>query len=74
MVDALALGASGGNPVEVQVLSAAPKKDNMSKIVLITGPAGAGKSSIAKSLVKNLPGTWALIIQDDTRAFVKSGF
>ena len=29
LVDALASGASGGNPVEVQVLSSAPRKNQM---------------------------------------------
>ena len=29
LVDALASGASGGNPVEVQVLSSAPKKETI---------------------------------------------
>ena len=29
LVDTLASGASGGNPVEVQVLSSAPSRDSM---------------------------------------------
>ena len=33
MVDTLALGASGGNPVEVQVLSSAPRKTHFVRLV-----------------------------------------
>ena len=48
MVDALALGASGGNPVEVQVLSPAPSNN---PIIWFTRPssptiAGSGEEGL----------------------------
>lgn len=46
----------------------------MSKTIIITGTSGSGKSSTAKVLSETLPGTWALISQDDIRSMVKAGY
>jgi adenylate kinase len=46
----------------------------MSEILLITGPAGAGKTTACKAFAKGAKGVWAFISQDDIRMFVKAGF
>lgn len=46
----------------------------MSKVVIITGTSGVGKSSTSSRLADTLQGTWALISQDDVRSMVKSGY
>ena len=46
----------------------------MSKVIILTGSSGAGKSSAGEKLAKTLLGTWAFISQDGTRKFIKSGF
>lgn len=46
----------------------------MSKVLIITGTSGSGKSSTSKVLSETLPGTWALISQDDIRGLVKAGY
>ncbi|MDQ5913171.1 MAG: hypothetical protein QG659_593 [Patescibacteria group bacterium] len=46
----------------------------MSKVVILTGTSGSGKSSTSKVLSGTLPGTWALISQDDIRELVKAGY
>lgn len=48
--------------------------DRMTKIIIITGTSASGKSSVASLLAKSLPGTWALISQDDVRSIVKAGY
>lgn len=46
----------------------------MSRILIITGPAGAGKSTACEAFAKDSEGTWALISQDHIRTFIKAGF
>lgn len=46
----------------------------MSKVIIITGTSGSGKSSTAKVLSKTLSGTWAHISQDDIRSMIKAGY
>ena len=46
----------------------------MSKIILVTGPSGAGKTSVCNVLASNLNDIWAHINQDDIRYLIKSGF
>jgi tRNA uridine 5-carbamoylmethylation protein Kti12 len=46
----------------------------MSKIVLLTGPPGAGKTTVSKEFAKIAQGTWARVEQDAIRQFVKAGF
>ena len=46
----------------------------MSKVLIITGTSGSGKSSTSKVLSGTLPGTWALISQDDIRSLIKAGY
>lgn len=46
----------------------------MAKLVLITGPSGAGKTTVSKSLPKQLAGEWAYISQDDLRQLVIAGY
>lgn len=46
----------------------------MSKIILLTGPAGAGKTSIAQKFLNNQSGEWAYIAQDDIRQLVRAGY
>jgi len=46
----------------------------MAKLLLITGPSGAGKTTVSKSLLKQLTGEWAYISQDDLRQLVIAGY
>lgn len=46
----------------------------MSEVLLVTGPAGAGKSTTCAEFAKSGNGMWALIEQDHIRQFVKAGF
>lgn len=46
----------------------------MAELVLITGPPGAGKTTVSKSLLPDLPGEWAYISQDDLRQMVVTGY
>jgi len=46
----------------------------MSKILLLTGPPGAGKTTASKAFAKTANSTWALIEQDAIRQLVKAGF
>lgn len=46
----------------------------MSKILLVTGPGGAGKSTACGLFADSVSGTWALIEQDEIRRQVKAGF
>lgn len=46
----------------------------MPKILLLTGPPGAGKTTASKEFSKTADGTWALIEQDAIRQLVKAGF
>lgn len=46
----------------------------MSEVLLVTGPAGAGKSTTCEEFAKSGDGMWALIEQDHIRQFVKAGF
>lgn len=46
----------------------------MAELVLITGPPGAGKSTVSKNLLQDLPGEWAYVSQDDLRQMVVKGY
>ena len=46
----------------------------MSKVLLITGPAGAGKTTTCEELASSADGVWAFISQDHVRTFIKKGF
>jgi hypothetical protein len=46
----------------------------MTKVLLITGPAGAGKTSTAGEFLKQAEGTWAYINQDEVRQLVRTGY
>lgn len=43
-------------------------------ILLLTGPAGAGKSTTAKAFLDSAQGTWAYLGQDELRQLVKTGY
>jgi len=46
----------------------------MSKILFITGPPGAGKSTTCTAFAANSNETWAFVEQDEIRKLVKAGF
>ncbi len=46
----------------------------MTNLLLITGPAGAGKSTTAAEFLRQAKGTWAYINQDELRQLVKTGY
>lgn len=46
----------------------------MIKILLVTGPAGAGKTTACNKLAESCEGMWAYISQDDIRQYIKAGF
>ena len=46
----------------------------MTKLILITGPSGAGKTTVCRELLKTLAGEWAYINQDEVRQYVKCGY
>lgn len=46
----------------------------MSKILLLTGPAGAGKSTTSRAFLEEAQGEWAYINQDDIRQLMKAGY
>src|ERR1700680_4938474 len=46
----------------------------MSKVILLTGPAGGGKSTTADKFASESKETWAHIEQDTIRRFIRSGF
>ncbi len=46
----------------------------MSKVLLVTGPAGAGKTTTCEAFAKTAEGVWAFISQDKIRQFIKAGF
>jgi gluconate kinase len=46
----------------------------MSRIIILTGPSGSGKSSVAKIIAEYRKDTWAFIEQDQIRGYVRSGF
>lgn len=46
----------------------------LGKILLVTGPAGAGKTTACRLLAETGEGTWAFVAQDDIRQFVKAGY
>lgn len=46
----------------------------MPKILFVTGPAGAGKTTTCEEFAKSMKGTWACISQDHIRTFIKAGF
>lgn len=43
-------------------------------ILLITGPAGAGKSMTSQKFLDSANGTWAYLNQDELRQLVKTGY
>lgn len=46
----------------------------MSVLLLVTGPAGAGKTTTCEAFLKQASGTWAYVNQDTVRQFVKVGY
>ncbi len=46
----------------------------MSKILLVNGPSGAGKTTISKAFLKKAKGTWAYINQDEIRQLIIAGY
>lgn len=46
----------------------------MAQLVLITGPPGAGKTTVCKNVLPGLTGEWAYISQDDLRQMVRTGY
>jgi gluconate kinase len=46
----------------------------MSKVLLLTGTPGAGKSTVSKAFSSQASGEWAYIDQDEIRKQVKAGF
>ena len=60
MVYTPALGAGGGNPMEVQVLSPAPTM----KPIVVAGPTASGKTSLGIALAKRFGG---VVISADSR-------
>lgn len=46
----------------------------MSEILLVTGPPGAGKSTVCEAFAKTSDGIWAFVEQDAIRQLVKAGF
>ena len=46
----------------------------MPKLILLTGPGGAGKTTTANKIATESSGIWAHVPQDDIRYFIKAGF
>lgn len=46
----------------------------MSKVLIVSGPAGAGKTTASKQFAETAEGTWAYIAQDEIRNFIHAGF
>lgn len=46
----------------------------MAKVILLTGPSGAGKTTTAEMFLKSAPGVWAYISQDELRQLVVAGY
>ncbi len=46
----------------------------MSKIILINGPSGAGKTTTAKAFLEHAKAEWAYIGQDDMHGLIRSGY
>lgn len=46
----------------------------MSKLLLITGPAGAGKTTTCKEFLRGAPDVWAHLSQDNLRQLVRTGY
>lgn len=46
----------------------------MSMIILLTGPSGAGKTTVSKRFLETVDGTWAYLAQDDVRQLIQAGY
>lgn len=46
----------------------------MPKILIVTGPSSAGKTTSVKCFLKNVKGTWAYVGQDDVHGLIKVGY
>lgn len=46
----------------------------MAQLLLLTGPSGAGKTTVAKEFLKHAEGEWAYISQDSLRQLVVAGY
>jgi gluconate kinase len=46
----------------------------MTKVVLLTGPPGAGKSTVSEAFTAQAAGTWAYVEQDEIRKQVRTGY
>lgn len=47
---------------------------NQAKTIVVVGPAGAGKSTVAKKIAQESEGVWAYISQDDIRDLIYAGW
>jgi adenylate kinase family enzyme len=59
---------------QVPVLITVCYTPHMAKILLVTGPSGAGKTTTCKEFLKHAEGVWAYLNQDDIRQFIKAGY
>ena len=46
----------------------------MAKLIVLTGPPGAGKSSTSSKFLETIDGVWGHISQDNMRDLIKAGF
>jgi len=46
----------------------------MSQVLLVTGPPGAGKTTVCKEFARTADGDWAYVSQDDVHDFIYAGY